>query len=61
MAALHDRSAANIHSGGAVVSGGLAEYMPGHDMQMHSVFERADRQMYQEKQLLKSLGAKTRE
>ena len=59
--ALHDRSVANIGSGGVVVSGGLSDYREGEDKDYHEVFERADGQMYEEKQLLKSLGASTRD
>ena len=59
--ALHDRSAEHIGSGGVVVSGGFSDYVPGEDLSVHSVFERADNSMYEEKQLLKSLGAVTRD
>ncbi|MDO4803973.1 MAG: amino acid permease [Lachnospiraceae bacterium] len=59
--ALHDRSVEHISKGGVVVSGGLSDYIPGEDSTFHSVFERADSLMYEEKQLLKSLGAVTRD
>ena len=59
--ALHDRSVAHIGSGGVVVSGGLSEFKPGEDRSYHAVFERADGLMYDEKQLLKGLGAVTRD
>lgn len=59
--ALHDRSVAHIGSGGVVVSGGLSEFRPGEDKSYHAVFERADGLMYDEKQLLKGLGAATRD
>lgn len=58
---LHDRSVANIGSGGVVVSGGISEFDPKEDKSYHEVFERADGLMYDEKQLLKGLGAATRE
>ncbi len=58
---LHRLSVAHIASAQAVVSGGMAEYLPEQDQQMQAVFERADNAMYQEKTLLKSLGAVTRE
>ena len=58
---LHDRSVTHIGSGGVVVSGGLSEFMPGEDKSYHAVFERADSLMYDEKQLLKGLGAVTRD
>ncbi len=59
--ALHDRSVEHISKGGVVISGGLAEFSQEEDPSFHSVFERADSLMYEEKQLLKSLGAVTRE
>ena len=57
---LHETSVAHIQAGGPVISAGLSEYQPGRDARMHDVFERSDQLMYQEKKLLKSLGAKTR-
>ncbi len=59
--ALHDRSVDHIAKGGVVISGGLADYRAGEDGSLHGVFERADALMYEEKKLLKSLGAVTRE
>ncbi len=59
--ALHDRSIEHIGKGGVVVSGGLSEYVPGEDPSFHTVFERADNLMYEEKKLLKGLGSLTRE
>ena len=59
--ALHDRSAAHISTDEVVVSGGLSDYEPGKDTSFHDVFERADALMYEEKQLLKGMGAATRE
>lgn len=61
MIALHDRSAEHITTGGAVVSGGLSVFRPGEDQNTHDVFQRADERMYEEKNLLKSLGAVTRD
>ncbi len=58
---LHRRSAAHIATNDAVVSGGLSEFAPGQDTSVQQVFERADAEMYQEKMLLKSLGAITRD
>lgn len=60
MASLHTRSVENIQTDGAVVSAGLAEYTPGSVENLHAVFEQADARMYEEKKLLKSLGASTR-
>ena len=54
--ALHDRSVAHISTEDVVISGGLSE-----DASFHDVFERADSLMYEEKQLLKGMGAATRE
>ncbi len=59
--ALHDRSVEHISTSGVVVSGGLSDFVPGEDKSFHSVFERADGLMYEEKQLLKGLGAVTRD
>ena len=59
--ALHDRSVDHISSEDVVVSGGLSEYQPGNDTCFHDVFERADALMYEEKKLLKGMGAATRE
>ena len=59
--ALHDRSVVNIGSGGVVVSGGISDFRPVEDRSYHAVFERADGLMYDEKQLLKGLGAVTRD
>lgn len=57
---LHRRSAANIETDDAVVSGGLGDYVPKQDQNVHEVFERADSAMYEEKNLLKTLGAVSR-
>ena len=59
--ALHDRSVEHIGTGGAVISSGLSDYKPGEDASFHAVFERADALMYEEKKLLKGLGAVTRD
>ena len=59
--ALHDRSVEHISTEDVVVSGGLSDYRPGEDVSFHDVFERADALMYEEKQLLKGMGAVTRD
>ena len=59
--ALHDRSVDHIRTKEVVVSGGLSEYKPGIDTCFHDVFERADALMYEEKKLLKGMGAISRE
>ena len=61
MITLHDKSAEHIVAGGAVISGGLSDFRPGEDESTHDVFQRADELMYEEKKLLKSLGAVTRD
>ena len=58
---LHKQSAAHILTHEAIVSGGLAEYVPDQDTRVQDVFMRADEAMYKEKKLLKSLGATTRD
>lgn len=59
--ALHDRSVEHIGEGGVVISGGLSDYLVDEDQNLHNVFERADALMYEEKKLLKGLGAVTRD
>ena len=59
--ALHDRSVEHISKKDVVISGGLSDYQPGEDTTFHSVFERADALMYEEKKLLKGMGAVSRE
>ncbi len=59
--ALHDRSVEHISKNEVVISGGLSEYNPGADSSFHDVFERADTLMYEEKKLLKGMGAISRE
>ena len=59
--ALHDRSVEHISTQGVVISGGLSEYRPGEDASLHDVFERADALMYEEKKLLRGMGAVSRE
>ena len=59
--ALHDRSVEHISTKEVVVSGGLSEYQPGMDASFHDVFERAVELMYEEKKLLKGMGAISRE
>ena len=59
--ALHDRSVEHINTKQVVISGGLSDYEPGEDACFHDVFERADALMYEEKKLLKGMGAISRE
>ena len=51
----------NIGSGEPVAALGLAEFIPGSDNSFRSVFERADRNMYERKKELKALGADVRD
>ena len=60
MQRLHQKSVANIGSDNVVISGGFADFISDKDKDVHEVFERADRYMYEEKQSLKKMGAKTR-
>ena len=60
MQQLHDTSVENIKNGEVVVSGGISDYEPGVTKNVKAIFEKADALMYEEKKLLKSLGAETR-
>ncbi len=53
LAAFEKQVDENLRSGKVVVSSGMAEYRPGADRRFRSVFERADKQMYQRKHALK--------
>ncbi len=59
--ALHDRSVEHISTQEVVVAGGYSDYKPGEDSGFHEAFERADARMYEEKKLLKGMGAISRE
>ena len=59
--ALHDRSVEHINTNEVVVSGGFSDYRPESDGSFHDAFERADALMYEEKKLLKGMGAISRE
>ena len=50
----------NISSDGVVISIGYS-VLTDDDEQLHDVFERADNMMYQRKQELKAMGARTRD
>ena len=60
MQSLHQLSVDHIQSNEVVISGGFSDFVEGKDKDIHSVFERADRFMYLEKQSLKQMGARTR-
>ena len=55
---LRQASEDHIGTDSAVVATGVAEYIPESDGSFHS--ERADKMMYENKQALKSKGARTR-
>ncbi|MCR5233945.1 MAG: amino acid permease [Lachnospiraceae bacterium] len=59
MRLLHERSAGHITSGGVVVAGGISEFVHGEDEDFHTVFVRADKQMYEEKKRLKDMNTTT--
>ncbi|MBQ9262922.1 MAG: diguanylate cyclase [Clostridia bacterium] len=50
----------NLGTNQVIISTGIADYQPGSDHSFHPLFERADQLMYQRKQELKAMGAKTR-
>ncbi len=50
----------NIGTNNAVVASGIAEFNPESDESFHAVFEKADKRMYKNKQVLKSKGARVR-
>ena len=60
MESLHRQSESHIGTDQVVVSAGISEFVPGTDADYHAVFARADSLMYQNKQALKSMGARTR-
>ena len=57
---LHRTSERHIGTNQVVVSGGISDYAQGSDADYHAVFARADSLMYENKQALKRMGAKTR-
>ena len=61
MQTLHDYSETSISNNGVVIAGGCSDFAASTDSNIHAVFERADKQMYEEKMLLKEMGAVTRE
>ena len=51
----------NIGSNNVVISLGMAVFEPGADQSFHEVFKRADKNMYERKEQLKSMGAVIRD
>ena len=45
-----------VYAGGAVVACGMADYIPGADRHFQDTFERADADMYENKNRLKQIG-----
>ena len=56
-AAFNKEAEQNLAEGKAVVSIGIAEFIPNQDTSVQDVFERADAEMYERKSLLRSMGA----
>ena len=54
LARLGSENSAHAQFGGAVIACGLAEFAPGQDAEVASVFDRADAAMYENKKLLKA-------
>ena len=50
----------HIGTNNAVVASGIAEFNPESNESFHAVFEKADKRMYENKQALKSKGARAR-
>jgi len=57
---INRRSIANIQEEGVVIAVGMSDYIPGYDESVKPVFERADLMMYENKEELKRMGARTR-
>jgi diguanylate cyclase (GGDEF)-like protein len=60
MRSLNDKIEGNISTDGVVISMGYSVLKPEDEL-LHDVVERADQMMYERKQELKRMGAKTRE
>lgn len=52
-----DQMEDNLRAGGVVVSGGLEEFDSARDQSFQTVFERADKKMYERKHVLKEMAA----
>ena len=53
-------SESHVGTDQAVVSSGISDYVRGSDESCHAVFERADKLMYENKEALKRMGARSR-
>ena len=58
---INEKIEKNIGTTNVVISLGVSEFDPAEDEKFHSVFERADKMMYQRKTELKEMGAITRQ
>ncbi len=56
-AAFNREAEQNLAEGKAVVSLGMADFIPGQDIDVDTVFERADAEMYVRKNILMRMGA----
>ena len=54
LSSIMDQNRDNRQTGGVTIACGLADYIPGKDMSVSTVFERADSLMYENKKLLKT-------
>ena len=60
MEKLNKRAVNNIGTDEPVISAGMSDYDPEKDMDIHSIFERADSLMYERKKELGRMGSVTR-
>ena len=61
LAQINDQLEQNIGTNNVVASLGMSDYDPQQDNTFHAVFARADALMYERKQALKAMGARTRD
>ena len=61
LTAINEHIEQNIGTNNVVASLGMAEFDPETDNTFHAVFTRADALMYERKQELKAMGARTRD
>ena len=57
LSAFNQKAEQNLIEGKAVVAVGIADFIPNQDTNVQDVFERADAEMYERKNILKSMGA----
>lgn len=61
LTAINEYIEQNVGTNNVVASLGMAEFDPETDNTFHAVFTRADARMYERKQELKAMGARTRD